>query len=212
MKASFLIVVGLAAGCASDPTPGPGGSCTPGDVATCSCSTGSGTQTCEDTGDFGACACPDPDPDPTRVNFRAQVVPIFARSCGTGSTGCHERAQYAATLNMGCRGWLTLEDASLGAQIYGGPRAGEPTDCPDRTLYERLLELAPWQCGADSRYVVPGDPAASYLVDKIEGTDLCEASPGVPSEAMPPATSTFRLSDADKQLIRQWIAEGAVDN
>jgi hypothetical protein len=56
---------------------------------------------------------------------------------------------------------------------------------------------------ADSgeRAVVPGMPEASRLIERIFSTD--------PDEVMPPPKSNKKLSDADKQLLRQWIAEGA---
>jgi len=52
-----------------------------------------------------------------------------------------------------------------------------------------------------SRAIVPGDPDASELVARIFAAD---------SERMPPAKSHKQLKEADKVLLKRWIAEGAV--
>ncbi len=50
--------------------------------------------------------------------------------------------------------------------------------------------------------VVPGDPAASELVRRIESHDL--------DTVMPPPESGRTLSEADRRTLRAWIAAGAV--
>ena len=49
--------------------------------------------------------------------------------------------------------------------------------------------------------VVPGDPDASALIQRIEATD--------PSEVMPPADHRKRLTDEERRVLRQWIDQGA---
>src|SRR5690606_26324127 len=49
--------------------------------------------------------------------------------------------------------------------------------------------------------VVPGDVAASLLVERIDATD--------PELIMPPPHSKKQLSDAQKDILRRWIADGA---
>ena len=49
--------------------------------------------------------------------------------------------------------------------------------------------------------IVPSKPEASELVRRIFADD--------PDERMPPADSNKRLTDAQKQTLRRWIAEGA---
>jgi hypothetical protein len=51
------------------------------------------------------------------------------------------------------------------------------------------------------KVVAPGDPEASELVRRIS-TDYAD-------EKMPPPESRVVLSDAEKQVLRRWIAEGA---
>lgn len=147
--------------------------------------------------------------------FERDIVPILQVSCGAGDVSCHERTQYAATFDRECRGWLSLENADLGSEIYGGPAKGTPTGCPDMPLYERLLELDAWQCETydeRARYLVPCDPESSYLYRKISG-DVCNLDNpakdqyNVPSLTMP--TEPYELSPEAEEIIYGWIARGA---
>ena len=49
--------------------------------------------------------------------------------------------------------------------------------------------------------IVRGDPENSELVRRIHSTD--------PDEMMPPADHRKRLSDRDKQLLTEWVRQGA---
>jgi len=49
---------------------------------------------------------------------------------------------------------------------------------------------------------VPGDPAKSMLIDRIHAQD--------PDDLMPPVKSNRTLTAAQKQILTQWVAEGAV--
>ncbi|SIR58921.1 hypothetical protein SAMN05421829_12213 [Aromatoleum tolulyticum] len=61
--------------------------------------------------------------------------------------------------------------------------------------------------GSPLQLVVPGDPAGSYLLHKIEGTHLDSGGNGVRMPfAQPP------LEDETRDRIRAWIADGAKDN
>ena len=51
-----------------------------------------------------------------------------------------------------------------------------------------------------ARAIVPADPQASELT-RIHSTD--------PDVAMPPPDSNKQLSDAEKDLLERWIADGA---
>lgn len=156
-----------------------------------------------------------PTPTPTAVAnplFETDIVPILNASCGTSNNSCHSRVAYGAQSASDCRGWLSMEDAAIGAQFYAGPDAGNATGCADRPLYERLTAGAlanAWQCGppvltgANVPYVVPGDPAGSYLYRKISGGAYC----GTPSDPMPP---TGALPAFQIETIRLWIEQGAL--
>lgn len=49
--------------------------------------------------------------------------------------------------------------------------------------------------------IVPGKPEASELVHRVFSND--------PDERMPPASTHIMLSDAQKKVLREWIAQGA---
>lgn len=162
-------------------------------------------------GDGGASS---PTPTPTAVAnpvFETDILPILNQSCGTTDNACHSRVAYGASSAENCRGWLSLEDAAIGAQFYAGPDAGNSTGCPDRPLYERLTAAGlsnSWECGPPAAtgdlvpYVLPGDAAGSYLYRKIAGGPYCNT----PSDPMPPGAPL----SADKiQTIANWINAGA---
>ncbi len=168
------------------------------------------TAGCSGSGDDDDTGSPTPVTTPS---FAADVIPILDAQCGSLDVSCHARDAYAASSSNDCRGWLSLENASIGSQIYAGATAGDPTGCPDRPLYERLTAAGlsdAWECGppalpseAKVPYVVPGDPAASYLWRKINGGPYC----GMPSDPMPP---TGALDAATRDVIYRWILGGAL--
>jgi mono/diheme cytochrome c family protein len=49
--------------------------------------------------------------------------------------------------------------------------------------------------------IVPGEPGASVMLERINSTD--------PDVVMPPPDSNRRLSDEQKRLLARWIAAGA---
>ena len=53
--------------------------------------------------------------------------------------------------------------------------------------------------------VIPGDPANSYLVHKLEG------GPDITGMRMPRTSGPF-LTDGQMSVIRRWIEEGAANN
>jgi hypothetical protein len=64
--------------------------------------------------------------------------------------------------------------------------------------YAMLVGIASDQDPATQR-VNPGNPNLSYLIQKLEG-------PGVTGQQMPPNAT---LAQADIDVIRQWITNGA---
>lgn len=72
--------------------------------------------------------------------------------------------------------------------------------------YQHLVEVKSTECtvGGGRKLVEPGLPTLSYLMDKLNGTNICS---GVRMpENRPP------LSDANLQTISGWIEAGALDN
>ena len=60
------------------------------------------------------------------------------------------------------------------------------------------------QCGAGQLLVAPGDPGASYLINKLTGVGMCFGS------RMPKGGAS--LSSGDIDTIRAWIGAGAADD
>lgn len=153
---------------------------------------------------------------PAPVSFKNDIVPMFNRTCGTMTSGCHARDAYSATLNMGCRGWLSLEDAPLGAQFYSGPMKGQSTNCPDRTLYLRLTQLDSWMCeNPRKKYITAGSLTESQIYQAVagdsSGNGKCQKQPGVNLGRMPPAPAA-PLPQPDVMRLQQWIMAGAPNN
>ncbi len=55
--------------------------------------------------------------------------------------------------------------------------------------------------GAKAHVIVPGKPEESELWEHVSSSD--------PDEIMPPSSSEKRLTTAQKEILRRWIAEGA---
>jgi hypothetical protein len=64
-----------------------------------------------------------------------------------------------------------------------------------------LVNVRTGQCGGSKVRVVPGDPAASYLIAKLTGVGMCSGS------VMPKTGG--ELSSAQIDIIRAWIGAGA---
>ena len=70
--------------------------------------------------------------------------------------------------------------------------------------YQALVNVTAADC-ADQRVIVkPGDPSASYLVDKLLGVSMCTGA-RMPLRGTP-------LSDASMATIEAWICQGAANN
>ena len=96
---------------------------------------------------------------------------VFSPSCATA--GCHDNTSQAAG--------LSLQDAD--------------------TSYLELVGQFSNQTGQmNVMLVAAGDPDASYLIRKLEGTA------GITGQRMPPGTP---LPQSDIDIIRTWIANGA---
>lgn len=72
---------------------------------------------------------------------------------------------------------------------------------PAESTREADLRLDDYEAAIASDALSPGDPATSLLVERILSTD--------PELQMPPPESNKKLTDAQKSMLQQWIAEGA---
>ncbi len=222
-----------------------GSACVPGQSVGCVCADGSmGAQVCQSDGaGLGACSCDGSDSaggdgGPTAgdgggdsgngggdggattiVSFSRDVVPIFEKSCGASAMGCHDAEPYNATIEAGCRGWLSLTQTPVGSVHNSGPAIGQATGCADFTLHQRLLDIGAWSCsplpdnpgaggGVIKKFIVPFDPDSSYLLQRAN----LQATPcdlPMDPDPMPPVGD---ISDEDLDTIELWILQGALDN
>jgi hypothetical protein len=84
---------------------------------------------------------------------------------------------------------------------HGGPKAAEGLDLSSESkAYSDLVGVNASQCGSRKR-VAPGDPDASYLINKVTGIGMCFGS------KMPKTGSG--LSSAQVDELRAWIGSGA---
>jgi hypothetical protein len=70
--------------------------------------------------------------------------------------------------------------------------------------YQALINVPAADCSDGRMIVKPGDPANSYLVQKLAGVQMC-------SGVRMPRLGT-PLSDASMQKIEDWICQGAPNN
>lgn len=143
--------------------------------------------------------------------FEPDIVPILYQSCGANNVSCHARNAYFPNSDQGCRGWLSLEDEPLGSSFDDldpdtqMPSEGPVPGCNDRSLHQRLMELAPWECGTDARYIVPGAPEQSYIFEKLTNGTVCGDF-----RVMPPPNEGYAISAEQQATLEAWILAGAL--
>ena len=129
-----------------------------------------------EVGELRAGVCTPEDSDPRYdVSFSEDVFPMFERKAPEIGCGCH-------LPSSGRPIGIELSGFNLGS--YGSLMRGGTTS------------------GAD--IVVPGDPCASILVQKL--------SSAPPFGSRMPSNGPPYLSNTERALIADWIAEGAHDN
>ena len=94
---------------------------------------------------------------------------------------------------------FTPNCATAGCHSGGTPDAGLNLEAANS--YAQLVGIAATQDAGVQR-VNPGNPNLSYLITKLEG-------PGASGGQMPPSGP---MAQADIDVIRQWITDGAVDD
>jgi hypothetical protein len=120
---------------------------------------------------------PTPNLEPTLSSIQANIFNMSDSSGRLACIQCHtDQGRVAAGPG------LVLLDGRSYQQLVGVPSVGRP--------------------GATR--VIPGDPANSYLVRKLEGRDIN-------GERMPRGTGPF-LTEGQMLVIRKWISDGAPNN
>src|SRR5205823_6111077 len=72
---------------------------------------------------------------------------------------------------------------------------------PDKNNRKAKLRLDVREVALDRGAIVPGKPDESEIVKRINATD--------PDDHMPPPDSRKKLTEAQKELLKNWIAQGA---
>lgn len=91
------------------------------------------------------------------------------------------------------------------ADCHDSDEPEEGMDLTQGNVHASLVNTSAIQCMDEERQrVAPDSPDDSYVVDKLTGVDLCFG------DQMPKVGNP--LSDAEIELIRQWIAAGAPNN
>ena len=146
-------------------------------------------------GDAGPRDTGPPDTGPTDLTkpvttFRANVMPLFNLSCGFSS--CHGAGKASkGGIFLGSQPAMGSDAAQVHMLIVGA-KAGEIPTMP---------------------YVTAGDPANSFLMHKMDGDQSTLSSQCVPpgcQETMPQGNDP--LPAAQRDVVRRWIAQGALDN
>jgi hypothetical protein len=96
-----------------------------------------------------------------------------------------------------------LVDTCARAGCHVGVNPAGMLDLRNRMGYGGLVGVESVQCLDGRLRVEPGNPDGSYVIDKLLGVDLCAGT------AMPKAGA---LSPAQIQIIRDWVAAGALDD
>ncbi len=128
------------------------------------------------------------------VQFSTDVLPILGASCGT-SGNCHGGATPATA-----------------PQHFLGTSTGTATAAEIQAILGGIVNQAAVE-EPDMNVIKAGDPAHSYLLQKVDGlgcpTLQCVAA-GECGAPMP--LGAPQLSEDDRDLIRRWVAQGAMND
>lgn len=138
--------------------------------------------------------CVDTSVDPLHCGGCDQPCPSGAACEGAACACPGPPLSYASDI-----GPMFVEDCT-GPGCHGAPMPQEGLDLRAGSGYASLVDVASAQCGSRLR-VAPGDPDASYLLDKLLGVDLCMGN------RMPKADTPYAADRID--LVTAWICQGA---
>lgn len=165
---------------------------------------------------LGLTACfdftPDPETDPTTtmppetcydytgfvgatptIKFSEQVLPILRMSCGV-SPACH-----------------SSETGPVG-QPYLGAASGSLTSTQIAAIFTQNVNAASKKAPT-MKIVNPKNPQLSFMMHKLDGTLMCsdvKCGTGGCGVAMPQGGTM--LSKDNRDVVRRWIAQGALNN
>jgi hypothetical protein len=128
------------------------------------------------------------------VSFKADVLPIFQRSCG---------------ISLSCHGDSSVPNEN---RPYLGPNQNTVATAED------IIEILGGIVDVSSffepgmKIVTPGDPAHSFLMHKLDDTLKCttlECTALKECGGFMPQGANDPLDQSERDLVRRWIAQGA---
>lgn len=138
-----------------------------------------------------SCATPGP-----ALSFATDVLPVFERSCA---------------LSASCHGNPSSPTDSAGYRMYLGElkTAMKPSDV---AKIRSLIIGQPSHAAPSLNIVEPGKPESSFLMLKMDGAHKCAANAcgDKCGESMP--QGGILLDIPTRNIVRDWIAQGALDN
>ena len=169
---------------------GCGAACAPDQV----CAEGSCTAGCGELSDCGG-ACVDLQTNPDHCGECGNACGLGG-ACEMGSCGCPgDGVSFVDEVEP------MLADACTGLGCHSGPAPASGLDLSPGQVHANLVGVPSTQC-ADRMLVEPGQPGASYLMDKVLGVNLCFGT------KMPKAAPD--LTDAEIATLSEWICRGAL--
>jgi len=149
-------------------------------------------------------------PSPVRdVRGRRLGLVIALAACGGSDRGAPTDASIppADAVQIACPSSGPVSFKTDVAPLIGHCSTGDGCHGVGRLMtwpYQALINVSAADCSDQRVIVKPGDPSASYLVDKLLGVSLCSGA-RMPLLGAP-------LSDADMAKIEAWICQGAANN
>ena len=149
----------------------------------------------DETCQAGACGCGDTQTDPSNCGTCGNVC-APGQSCVGGKCTCGSGVSFAQAVQP------FFNSSCINNGCHGGVKPKEGLDLQDGKSHTGLVGVASKQC-SQRLLVAPGDPAASYLVDKLTGSNLCAGTIMPKAGGVPPA---------QVEAISNWICAGAPNN
>jgi hypothetical protein len=150
--------------------------------------------------------------DPAPVSLEDDLMPIFQRACTLSQCHCNRDTSSRCTTPV------PKSELFLGAPASEGPVADYIAD-----VHADLVNVESTTAAGVMR-VVPGDPGASFLIQKLSDTHADmghDCTPQDPTttgcgDPMPPGGATLCTTGANGQaefeLFARWVAQGALNN
>jgi hypothetical protein len=186
-----------------------------------------GCNSTDQSTDSGACLDIPSLPTTPEISFRNDLMPIFGLSCIASS--CHDQSAKKANLILGdpsaCgpMGTSCFDDAAKWKYTF--KTQPQDREALVQTVLTNLVGT-PSATNPAVQRIAPGNPAGSFLLDKVTGEQSTKQYPGPctnqdPSRPAGPCgsdmplgvTGGFCSDSSDKvQAIAMWIQQGAKNN